>query len=80
MGSRDCVTCGLGRFLLTLMTMAAMAAIVMGAQVLVVSETLEPPVTHRLSAVFMAMALMSNIAMDRRLIPPIALGQPRIKS
>ena len=52
-------------------------AIPMGSQVFVVLETLEPPVTHRLSAVFMAMALMSNIAMDRRLTPPIALGLPR---
>ena len=63
---------------MTLMTMAAMANIAIGAQALGELKTLEPPVTHRLSAVFMAMATMVNIAMDLRPIPPIALGQPRI--
>ena len=46
MESRDRVTGGLGVFLLTLMTMAAMAAIVMGARALGELKTLEPPATH----------------------------------
>ena len=78
MGSRDHATCGLGAFRVTTMVIAVtQAAIPMGSQVFAVLETLETPVTRRLSAVFMATALMSNVAMDRRPTPTIVLGPPR---
>ena len=82
MGSRDPTTHGLGEFRATPVVIAVLAvfphaAIPMGAQAFAMLETLETPVTRRLSAVFMATALMSKVAMDRRPTPPIVLGPPR---
>ena len=78
MGSGDPVTHGLGEFRATSMVIAVtQAAIPMGSQVFVMLGTLETPVTRRLSAVSMATALMSKVAMDRRPTPPIVLGPPR---